>query len=92
MGTLKMLFCILAVGGLLISFSLLVVGLQYIAIFHWRPCKYCNHNLKYKGFKGDEQNGHYLFYCPHCGAWEEVPKQEFIKDLDKGFNPNEFSG
>jgi uncharacterized C2H2 Zn-finger protein len=35
--------------------------------------------MEYKGLKEDDDNGHYLFYCPKCGAWEQVPKEEFFK-------------
>ena len=45
--------------------------------------------MDYKGLREDENNGHYLFHCEHCGAWEEIPKEEFIRSCDRDCNPNE---
>ena len=79
---------ILAFAIFIFFFAFAVIGLQYIVWFHWRTCKYCSHNMEYKGLKEDGDNSHYLFHCPHCGAWEQIPKEEFFRDLDK-FNPND---
>jgi hypothetical protein len=35
--------------------------------------------MEYKGLKDDDANGHYLFHCPHCGAWESVSKETLFR-------------
>ena len=69
-------------------FILVVVGLKCTFWFNYRTCKYCHYTMKYRGLKEDNNNGHYLFHCEHCGAWEEVPKEEFIRECGTDCNPN----
>jgi hypothetical protein len=45
--------------------------------------------MEYKGLKEDNDKSHYLFHCPKCGAWEQVPKEKFFRDCDKSMNPND---
>jgi hypothetical protein len=81
-------YVLLAVFVLIIFLSL-VIGFKLLVWFSYRVCKHCHHTMDYKGLREDENNGHYLFHCEHCGAWEEVPKEEFIRSCDKDCNPNE---
>ena len=69
------LLALIAVITLSISFA----NIQYVIYFHFRPCKHCGHYMNYHGLKIDDKDGHYLFYCPKCGAWEQVPKEQFYK-------------
>lgn len=87
---LKIIGVVIALVVGVLFFAFFVVGLHCLVWFHWRQCKYCCHTLDYKGLKGDDDNGHYLFHCPECGAWEQIPREEFFRDIDKGFNPHEF--
>lgn len=57
----------------------LFVFIQYITFFRFRSCKHCKHTMEYKGLKEDDADGHYLFHCPECGAWEQVPRSEFFQ-------------
>ena len=41
-----------------------------------RPCPHCSHSMEYKGEKQHTDGDIYLFHCPKCGAWDEVPKAE----------------
>lgn len=66
----------------------LVFSLHFLVWFQWRTCKYCGHFLEYKGLKEDDEEGHFLFHCPHCDSWEKVPKKDFLNDIDEGYNPN----
>lgn len=70
-------------------FAILLFVLHSYVYFHWRICKHCHHTLEYKGLKDDDADGHYLFHCPHCGAWEQVSRQKYMRDVDRGFNPND---
>ena len=40
--------------------------------------------MEYRGLKDDNNNGHYLFHCPKCGAWQQIPREQFLRDLDDG--------
>lgn len=66
----------------------LIVGFKVIMLFNFRYCKHCNHSLDYKGMIEDKDHDYYLFRCPKCGAWEKIPKEEFICECDKDCNPN----
>lgn len=82
------MFFVIGVIICVFGFTFMYIAIVYISWFRWRRCKHCNHTLEYKGLKPDNENGHYLFHCPNCGAWEHVPKEEFIRSIDKGFDPN----
>ena len=44
--------------------------------------------MKYKGLKEDSGSGHFLFHCPHCGAWQQIPKDIFLKNfIYKDYDP-----
>ena len=78
-------YILLAVVGIML-FLFLIVGLKLLVWFNFRPCKHCGHTLKYRGLNGD--NSHYLFYCPHCGAWEQISKNVFLKNfVYKDYDP-----
>lgn len=65
---------------------IIIMGIAYIARFHIKPCKYCGHIMEFRGEKKRQEGEVYLFQCPKCKAWEEVPKEEFLK-----LNINEIS-
>ena len=44
--------------------------------------------MDYRGLKEVNNNGHYLFHCPNCGAWEQIPKEEFFRQCDNPINKN----
>lgn len=69
---------------LLIVFT---IGLHLLMWFQMRHCKNCGHRLEYRGVVEDSENGHYLFHCPACSKWEEIPKEEFFRDMNKGNDP-----
>ena len=48
----------------------------FILLFNHRPCPHCSHSMEYKGEKQHTDGDIYLFHCPKCGAWDEVPKAE----------------
>ena len=75
------LFIILALL-FIVGSVLIICGVHYFSWFHWRFCKHCKHRMEYKGLKEDNDGGHYLFHCPHCGAWEQVPKHEFLREAE----------
>ena len=58
------------------------VTVQYIYTFHFHKCKHCGGTMEYKGLKENKTESHYLFHCDHCGAWEEVPKNEMFLNYD----------
>ena len=67
----------------IIGSAVIIFTLHYFSWFHWRPCKHCGHHMEYKGLKEDTGDGHFLFHCPHCGAWQQIPKQEFLHEIEK---------
>lgn len=80
-------YTLLTVVGIIL-FLCLMVGLKLLVWFNFRLCKHCGHTLKYKGLKEDNENGHYLFHCHHCGAWEQIPKSTFLKNfIYKDYDP-----
>ena len=54
----------------------LVLFGRFILLFNHRPCPHCSHSMEYKGEKHHADGDIYLFHCPKCGAWDEVPKAE----------------
>ena len=72
----------------IILFMFAIYILHHFVWFYWRTCKYCGHTMDFKGLKEDSDNSHYSFQCPHCGAWEEIPKEDFDKAMNEDFNPN----
>lgn len=79
-------YAIVAIVAVMILFCI-IVGYKLIAKFEFRHCKYCKHTMEYKGFRDDDNNGHYLFHCEHCGAWEQVPKEELIGNCNLDCSP-----
>ena len=73
---------------LVVVFFALVIGLKLFIWFDFKPCKECKHTMEYKGLQEEDDREYYLFYCPKCGLWEKIPKEEFIRDCDKDCNPN----
>ena len=62
--------------------AFLLITIHFLVFFYWRSCKYCKHIMDYKGLKEDDANGHYLFHCSKCGAWESVPREDFLSQCD----------
>ena len=89
MVVLKVILGIIAFAFVLFLFAFAIIGVQLLVWFQMRPCKHCGHTLEYKGLKEDSDNGHYLFHCPKCGAWEQIPKEEFFRQHDCEHYPNE---
>ena len=69
-------------------FLFFIVGLKLLVWFQFRTCKHCGNTLRYLGLKEDGSESHYLFHCEHCGAWEQVIKEELFQECDKDCNPN----
>jgi hypothetical protein len=44
--------------------------------------------MKYMGLRESEKEHCYFFHCEHCGAWEQVIKEELFQECDKDCNPN----
>ena len=72
-------------GAILCAFVIILFGcfiftIQYLIVYHCHRCPHCRHFMKFKGFKEDDRNGHFLFHCPKCGAWESIPKEDIIDE------------
>ena len=80
---LKIFGFIVAVVFFIVIIVCSILVLHCLSWFHWRPCRHCGHHMEYKGLKEDDKEGHYLFHCPYCGAWEQIPKEEFFRDMIK---------
>lgn len=66
---------------LLLLFVIACISIiQYLYTFYCHKCKHCGGIMEYKGLKEDMDNGHFLFHCSHCGAWEEIPKNEIFSN------------
>lgn len=52
------------------------ISIRMLIYFNSRKCKYCGSVMDYKGLKNDNCDPHYLFHCPKCKAWEQVPVTE----------------
>ena len=79
---------VFVIALLMAGICILILILPYIFYFHIHQRKHCGHNMEYKGLKEDDEEGHYLFHCPHCGAWEQIPKEVFLKNfLYKDYDP-----
>ena len=79
---------ILGVAFFLITACLLFLVFPYIFYFHMHQCKHCGHSMEYKGLKEDDEGGHYSFHCHHCGAWEQISKNIFLKNfIYKDYDP-----
>ena len=79
----KILMFIAVVICIVFIFALAFIGSQLLIQFNCRKCKFCHHIMDYKGLREDNNNGHYLFHCPKCGAWEQVPKENLFHDTEQ---------
>ena len=76
------------VGGIIgICFIVILLGcflftVQYIWMYHCHKCPHCGKYMEFRGLKEDEDNGNFLFHCPKCGAWEQVPREEFLRNSE----------
>lgn len=79
---------VFVIALLMAGICILILILPYIFYFHMHQCKHCGHRMEYKGLKKDDEEGHYLFHCHHCGAWEQIPKNVFLKNfIYKDYDP-----
>ena len=80
---------IIIISGFVFLLAFTYIGIQFFLFFYWRKCKHCHRkNMEYKGLREDSANGHYLFHCPKCGAWEEVPREAFFRQCDNPISEN----
>ena len=85
-----MIINILGIAFLIFILFLLLFILPYVMHFQQHCCKNCGHRMDYKGLKKNEEGEYYLFYCPNCNKWEQIPKKVFIRRFfDKEYNPLE---
>ena len=70
------LLCVFAI----ILFGCFIFTIHYLVTFRFRRCPHCKHFMEYKGFKEDDKDGHFLFHCPKCGAWESVQKESIMEE------------
>ena len=84
----NVLLILLGAAFFLMIVCLLFLILPYIFHFYMHSCPHCGNIMKYKGLKKDDEEGHYLFHCHHCGAWEQIPKNVFLKNfIYKDYDP-----
>lgn len=76
------------IGGAIACFVAIVLlgcfvfTVQYIWLYKFHKCPHCGHRSQFKGFKEDDNNGHFLFYCTKCRAWETIAKEDFFRDSE----------
>jgi hypothetical protein len=70
--------------GIVVCFIIigLLLCLQFILCFHNRKCKHCNRSMEFKGLRENDDEEYFLFHCNHCGAWEQVTKEEFFRSTN----------
>lgn len=73
---------ILLSAGLVFFLIFSYTFIRFYWFFYRRKCKHCNHHLDYRGLRDDKNNGHYLFHCSKCGAWEQVPRKGYFYPQD----------
>lgn len=82
------IFSFIGCAIIAVVFTAICIYVILRVMFHCRACKYCGHHMEYKGLKEDDKDGHYLFHCHHCGAWEQIPKNIFLRNfIYKGLDP-----
>lgn len=59
---------------------LILLG-RFLFLFNYRSCPHCSHTMRFRGEKEHASGNIYLFHCPNCGAWEEVPKEKLDTQL-----------
>lgn len=70
---------------IVIVVGVLFVIAKYLIMFHCRRCKHCGHIMEYRGEKEHKEGNVFLFQCPNCGAWDEVPVIEFERHLSSTY-------
>ena len=68
--------CIILGIVLVAIIVILVLFGRFVLLFNHRPCPHCYADMTFRGEKERKEGNIYLFHCPKCGAWEEVPKEE----------------
>ena len=76
---------VIVVFGVMIVMSLSVI--KYILLFYRKLCKHCGHTMLFRGEKKEDDKDTFLFQCPHCKEWEEIPANEFneLYDINGNF-------
>ena len=75
--------CFILVGSL----GLLLIAVNAFILFKMHKCSHCGSYMQYRGLKDDNDSGHFLFHCPKCGAWQSIPKEEFLRNNEKEYDP-----
>jgi hypothetical protein len=72
---------------LFIVFVLIVIGIsQYLFWFYFRSCKKCGHHMYYRGLRHNDDGDFFYFHCRHCGNWEKISKEQYLRELGKDIN------
>ena len=61
---------------LFIVICFVVIDVFMVKYFH--KCPYCGKNMTFTHTKESNGNIYYVFKCPNCGAWDEVPEENII--------------
>ena len=64
-----------------VVFLFFIIGLKLLVWFQFRTCKHCGKTMLYQGLRENDSESHYLFHCEHCGAWEQVTKEELFREV-----------
>ena len=64
-----------------VAIGVLILLGRFLFLFNYRPCPHCSHTMRFRGEKERTSGNIYLFHCPNCGAWEEVPKKKLDAQL-----------
>lgn len=70
-----------------VAIGVLILLGRFLFLFNYRPCPHCYHTMRFRGEKERISGNIYLFHCPKCGAWIQVPKKQFVRDLMEGVDP-----
>ena len=73
---------ILLILAIFVLFVFLNIALSMFLAFHNRKCPYCGKRMKLQYTRRDEDGDIecYVFHCPHCGAFENVPPIEMVRE------------
>ena len=65
--------------AIIILCVVLTVSIDLFLAFCWHRCPYCNHRMKHDHVKMQHGYRIHSFYCPECGAWDNVQEEDLIK-------------
>lgn len=66
---------------LVVIIIILVIFGRFVLLFNHHLCPHCSNKMIFRGEKERDNGNIYLFQCPKCGAWEEVPKEKLDAQL-----------